>query len=226
MKCKHTSNILVFLIALFFLQSAGANETQVLGDGSCGVLENHHGPFDYTNYNEYTKHAYLVEYHHFGSDVESLAKGQTSSIYADLDYILRVFPNHHRALTALSRYEFQVDNAIEKMGDSISVDCFFNRGIVFKPTDGVVRLIYATYLHRKKNLDQAKIQYDKALELSPSSAEVHYNLGLYYVDVSQLSMAVKHGHKAYELGYPLPGLKNKLIRKGVWDKTVSQNLGN
>ncbi len=226
MKYKYTSTILVLLSSLFCLQSAVANEEQGLGGGACGSLENHHGPFDYTDYNVYKEHGFLVESNHFDANVESLNKGVTTNVYGDLDYVLRVFPNHHRALTTLSKYEFQVENAIEKMGESISVECFFNRAIVFKPNDGIVRLIYATYLHRKGNFANAKLQYQKALEINPDSAEAHYNFGLYYVDTNHLNMAVKHGHRAYELGYPLPGLKNKLIRKGVWDKTVSHNTVN
>ena len=72
-------------------------------------------------------------------------------------------------------------------------------------------------------LQKARVQYEIALEMTPDSPEVHYNLGLFYYDLGNMGLAVKHGRKAYEIGYPLPGLKDKLIKKGVWDKIVSQN---
>ena len=44
------------------------------------------------------------------------------------------------------------------------------------------------------------------------SAELHYFLGLAYVDAGDAASARKHADQAYRLGYPLPGLKNKLDR--------------
>ena len=44
------------------------------------------------------------------------------------------------------------------------------------------------------------------------SAELHYFLGLSYLDDDDLVSAKKHAEVAYRLGYPLPGLKNKLKR--------------
>ena len=64
---------------------------------------------------------------------------------------------------------------------------------------------------------------DKAVEVlvrgnkaaSGNSAELHYFLGLMYVEKNNLELAKKHAAYAYELGYPLPGLKAKLRRRGV-----------
>jgi tetratricopeptide (TPR) repeat protein len=220
MKGKYGSTLLVLLAALLMSQSSIAR-TMV---GECGSLENDYGPFDYTNYEHYTKKLPVVEQYHFSYNVEALIKGMSDNIYGDLQYTLLAFPNHHRALVSMSKYEFEVEGARERLlEEEYDVDCYFRRGIAFKPTDGVVRLIYATYLHKKGYFDKAEKQYNEALALNPDSAEVHYNLGLFYVDSNNFGLAVKHGHRAYELGYPLLGLKNKLIKKGVWDKTVSQN---
>jgi len=51
---------------------------------------------------------------------------------------------------------------------------------------------------------------DKATE--EKSAEIHYFLGIVYVDLKDLTAATRHADKAYALGYPLPGLKKKLKR--------------
>lgn len=47
-----------------------------------------------------------------------------------------------------------------------------------------------------------------------TSAELHYFLGLFYIDIDDLDSAVEHAERAYELGYPLPGLAAKLRRHG------------
>ncbi|MET0101179.1 MAG: hypothetical protein ABW078_05545 [Sedimenticola sp.] len=48
------------------------------------------------------------------------------------------------------------------------------------------------------------------------SAELHYFLGLAYLMLDDVKSAKKHADKAYTLGYPLPGLRNKLKKKGVY----------
>jgi tetratricopeptide (TPR) repeat protein len=44
------------------------------------------------------------------------------------------------------------------------------------------------------------------------SAELHYFLGLAYIEAGDVASARKHANQAYKLGYPLPGLRNKLER--------------
>jgi len=240
MKGKRIFGLFIFLVASFGLQThaeeyessydAPAMPTAGVLPYSCGDFKVGYGPYDYTNYDHYTTKLELVESAHFTRDVEALIEGKSSFLIADLDYTLRHFPNHHRALASVSKYEFQVEGAAKRLEDHISIDCYFQNAILFKPSDGVVRLIYGTYLHRKgmverrkELLERAKIQYNIALEMMPESAEVHYNVGLFYFDIDKLNLALTHGHKAYELGFPLQGLKDKLIKRGVWSKTVSQN---
>ena len=44
------------------------------------------------------------------------------------------------------------------------------------------------------------------------SAELNYFLGLTYFDLKNLDLAREYADKAYALGYPLPGLRNRLAR--------------
>jgi len=46
------------------------------------------------------------------------------------------------------------------------------------------------------------------------SAEIQYNLGLVLLELGDIEEAQIAARKAYELGYPLPGLRNKLKRMG------------
>lgn len=47
-----------------------------------------------------------------------------------------------------------------------------------------------------------------------NSAELHYFLGLIYIELKDLESATNHAKRAYELGYPLPGLASKLQQLG------------
>lgn len=47
-----------------------------------------------------------------------------------------------------------------------------------------------------------------------SSAEIHYFLGMAYLKEKDFDRAIEHAMRAYELGYPLPGLRNKLAAAG------------
>ena len=179
----------------------------------CGNLNNAYGPFDYTNGEHFIEKLPIVEEGHFNSDVETLTSGLSGTIMGDLDYTLRAFPNHHRALNAMGKYKLQKKQDIEEY---LSAECYFARAIAFKPEDGVVYQIYAIYLHKSGKVAEAEKQYFTALRFQPESSEIHYNLGLLYYDKSNYQLALDHAQKAYALNYPLEGLKRLLIRKGVW----------
>lgn len=56
--------------------------------------------------------------------------------------------------------------------------------------------------------------YQASLELQQNSPETHYNFGLLYFDTKEYKTAVMHAKKAYEQGYQLKGLTDKLLSKG------------
>lgn len=188
--------------------------------GNCGSLANGYGPYDYTNPEHFTSKLPIVEEGHFDSGVERLVghagKGNGDAMLAgDIDYTLRAFPNHHRALYTMLRY--YVDMVPQGAGRlRYSADCYFLRAIQLAPTDATVRLLQGIYFLKTDDPEDARKSFDVALELAPESAETHYNAGLGYVELKEYDLAMKHALRAYELGYPLMGLKNKLKRLGVW----------
>lgn len=184
----------------------------------CGSLKNAYGPFDYTNPQNVARDIPIVEREHFNTDVQQLRRGQSSvNLMGDLDYVLRAVPNHHPALDAVARYQLHGGN----MSGFRTADCYFDRALRFKPDDGAVYLIYGIYLHRKKNYQAALEQYQTAIRLMPDSADAHYNLGLLYVALNQLGPARDEAERAYALGYPLPGLRQRLIRLGAWKDSTA-----
>ena len=185
-------------------------------NNECPPLESDFGPFDYTNPEHTQTNANLanVEQHHFTPIVEKLERGMTDvDPETDIHYTLWRFPNHHRALYALANLLVQQNRG----GPQHIRECWFERAISFRPKDGMVRMIHGLYLSKHGDYERAVTRYEEALELMPKAAEVYYNLGLAEFKLEDYPQAREHAKKAYELGYPLPGLKNKLKRLGHWE---------
>lgn len=200
-------NACLLSVLLFSLASVTtAKAQQVLG---CGSLQNSFGPFDYRDPDSRGEPLKLVESAHFGSSVESLTKGQTGTLIGDLDYTLRAFPNHHRALNSVAQYELRGGNLW--INPSVrSAQCYFERAVAFRGDDQVVRMLYANFLVKSGRTSEGRAQYDEALRIAPGDAEVNYNAGLFFVSQGEVERAKKHAAVAYAAGYPLPGLRRKL----------------
>lgn len=176
-----------------------------------------YGPFDYTN-PAHQKHRPQVESHHFTREVEALISGRGSSTPGgDLQYTLRKFPNHHRALYAMIRYKTESHKWSKhaKSIDIYSMECFFRRANYFRPKDPIIYMLHGMYFHKLDDLSAAESQYLKSLEIQEQIPETHYNLGLLYIDMNKLEAAAKHAKLAYASGYPLAGLRNKLTKLNI-----------
>ena len=101
-------------------------------------------------------------------------------------------------------------------GARYTVSCFFERAIAFAPQDVTARMVYGSYLLSMGQDATALEQLDAASRLAPEHATIQYNLGLMYVKKKEYDKASVHAQKAYALGFPLPGLKNKLKAAGKW----------
>jgi hypothetical protein len=53
--------------------------------------------------------------------------------------------------------------------------------------------------------------------MNSKSPELHYNYGLLLTQLKDYEKARKHAKKAYDGGYPLPGLKNQLKAANQWN---------
>ncbi|OFJ46440.1 ABC transporter permease [Janthinobacterium lividum] len=157
----------------------------------------------------------VVENFHFSRAVETLTQGMTGSLGADISYTLEHFPNHHRALASMAKLGLRLKSA-QPAGARYTVSCFFERAIGFAPHDVTARMVYGNYLLATGQDAAALEQLDAAGRLAPEQATIQYNLGLMYVKKKEYEKANAHAQKAYALGFPLPGLKNKLKAAGKW----------
>lgn len=187
---------------------------------ACGSLSNHYGPFDYRTVPP--ENLALVENYHFTPKVETLQGGNTTMTPGgDMSYTLKVFPNHHRALMAVMRLsEKQKRDPPTEM--IYTVRCWFDRAERFKPDDGMVQALYGIYLTRSGSTKEGITKLEHAIELGTDSGNIYYNIGLAYFDLKQYDKALENAHKAYRLGFNLPGLKNKLKRVEKWSELPLQ----
>lgn len=189
----------------------------------CGELTNAFGPFDYrselgktVDSNGGHSPIRLVEGAHFTPEVEALVRGKTATTAGfDLDYTLRAFPNHHRALLSMMNLSFKEKKA-KPLGSHYTIDCWFERGARWRPDDAVVKLLWGIYKLKTGRQNEAIELFQKAEQANEEDPNLFYNLGLAYFEVKRYDDALRYAHKAYALNYPLPGLREKLKRAGAW----------
>jgi hypothetical protein len=182
-------------------------------EATCGSLNNGVGPFDYRNPDPTALS--IVNRVHFTPEVERLKEGATGAIGADIDFTLRVFPNYHRALASMMNLQFKLKTE-RPPGTRWVVSCYFDRAIRFIPDDGRVREIYGVYLLKLGKKAEAIEQLELAVTMSGEEANICYNLGLAYFETGDYEKSAAYAKKAYDRGFELPGLRNKLTKVGKW----------
>jgi len=180
----------------------------------CGQIANSIGPFDYRDPANASM-LQMVEPYHFTDEVEQGIKGNTGPIGGDIDYTLRAFPNHPRALAAMARIAIR-DKVVLVSGAKYPVECYFVRAMEFQPDDGSVRAAYANYLQARGKSDAALAMLRDAAALAPDDATINYNYGLLLYKTGQYEQANLYAQLAYAHGFPLPGLKQLLEHAGKW----------
>jgi len=203
-----------FLCAFFVLANTAFFAAESF---DCGSLDNAYGPFDYTNPEDFATKLPVVEAHHFDAGVESLkghARKGFNMLAGDIDYTLRAFPNHHRALYTMLRFYTELPPE-KRRPMHYGPECWFERAIRFSPRDATVYGLYGVYLERVGQSEKAVESFERGLSIQPNSAELNYNLGLLLLKLGQTEKALHYATIAYRSGFPLPGLKRKLHERGV-----------
>jgi tetratricopeptide (TPR) repeat protein len=202
----------LFLLSMALAAPAMAATTAAGQDCPAYVLHKPGG--DYANADD-REGLGVVEQFHFTPDVEKLIKGASGPLGGDIGYTLDHFPNHHRALGAMTRLALRDKNR-KPHGARYTIDCYFQRAVGFRPKDAKVRSLFGSYLLALGQADAALDQLEQAALLEPDNPTSHYNLGLLYLKKKDYDKARASADKAYGMGFPLPGLKNKLIAAGQW----------
>ena len=204
---------LLLPIAAVALCAAGANLAIAQSSPElCGGLTNGIGPFDYRVDRQ---HLPIVESAHFTPVVEMLIRGSSGYIGSDLDYTLRAFPNHHRALVAISRYA-EKTKSLQPSHLQWTVECYFERATRFRPDDTVTRMLFAQYLYKLSRPEDARAQLQRAVQAAQDNPVTYYNVGLVYAEAKDYPRALEQAHRAQAMGLQRDGLRQMLAAAGQW----------
>jgi len=180
----------------------------------CGAFEEPAALSDYRKgRTEFAAKLAQVDKSSFSPEVASGALGLASA--AALDTTLAAFPNHAPALNALTRLALKEKRAALP-GMKYPVECYFDRAQRFAPDDAAVYAAYAGYLYGLGLNDKAVEMYGRAVELDGRNAVIQYNLGLAYFKLKNYALANKYAQRAYNAGFPLPGLRTMSQSAGKW----------
>jgi tetratricopeptide (TPR) repeat protein len=185
-------------------------------DFKCGPLKppGQFGPYDYRTANKDVKE--IVEIAHFSRENELIMRGTSTTLPGpDLDYTLRAFPNHARALKSMSDLRFR-DKVNPPVGMRYTAECWFNRALRFAPDDVQVHMVYGLFLLKSGDKKGAIEQLEIAREGGLTGGNFNYNLGLAYFQAQEYEKAREQAYKAKEMGFQLDGLKNLLTKAGQW----------
>ena len=177
-----------------------------------GLSNGGNGPFDYRSGTSYLKGMESV---HFTDKVERLIAGSTGSLGQDIEYMLRAYPNHHRALLAMMGLAKRSKSPVAAHM-KLPAECYFERALRFKKDDTTARMLFATYLTEVKRTDDAVKQLDLAAEIGKENPFTQYNVGMVFSDMARWDRALAQAHIAMAQGFSRPELKRRLVAAGKW----------
>ncbi len=205
---SHTLAWIVLIISFSLTRPTWAQTNSV---NCAGYDDSNKGALDYRT--ERGARLKIVEDYHFTPNVESLIRGNSSSLAGELDYTLSRFPNHLRALLALERLTEKLAHP-RPHGAKYEIECYFLRAINFRRDDSTVRLMYANFLSKKNRNLEASNQLEEAIAHAGNNGLTYYNAGLIYFKIKKYDQANQMQNKSKELGLSLTDLQDQLIRIG------------
>lgn len=151
-----------------------------------------------------------VERYHVVPAQEKIRTKFYSAARGDVDFVLRYFPNHPKGLLLLAQM------CADGVTQHCDLDFVFEKAIATNPNVAGTYVTQGVYLHRVKRYREAIASYQRALAIDPNSLNGHYNLGLAYLETKQYDLANQEAQRAYALGAPFPGLRDRLKQSGQW----------
>jgi hypothetical protein len=177
------------------------------------------GPYDYLQRASLPGQLEVVEENHFTPNIENLQSGNTTTAMGDIHYTLQTWPNHHRALKSAVQFRLQHRELWRQPADlhNYPAECYLQRAINFSPNDPVPYMLYGMLMHEMQQYDKALQAYKSVVRLQPGDMIAQYNMGLTLLALKRYPEAKQIAQAVYSKGFPLPGLKRKLIAVGQWD---------
>jgi tetratricopeptide (TPR) repeat protein len=151
-----------------------------------------------------------VEKFHLPGCAEGVKTRRYQAALDDCEFIFRYFPNHPRALMLMSEL------CLAWKSPSCDPDMYFENAVKINPKAASTFVMRGIYLLRAKKTSEAITDLKQAATIDPNSLNAQYNLGLAYLETRQYMLANEAAQRAYALGAPVPGLRDKLQKAGYW----------
>lgn len=132
--------------------------------------------------------------HDAGGILGDIAKGRYDLATTDLQYVLRQFVNHPRALMILSSV------AIVTKNGHLAVS-YFERAIALYPGYALTYYQYGAYLVNIGQVEDGIAKLDQSVTLNPKLTAAYVALSKAYRRNGQVELANQAQEKARELGY-------------------------
>lgn len=177
--------------------------------------------------------AVFLHIHHYCAGYLEVARAkretvveQRKSIFnaavADLSYVADRIP---ATSPLMANVLFSLADAYQGLGDPDSALTTLTSAVDAHPEIAGTHVALALFLRSKKDLPGARKALEQGISaVGDGSAELDYDLGLICLEMRDSDEAVKYARRAYELGYPLPGLRDKLIRLGAWKEPAAADI--
>lgn len=175
------------------------------------------GPFDYLERDKFSSELFITEEYHLNDEILQFRQATASYAINDIQYTLMAWPNHHVALEAVYRYRLLHPGKFPRgINDPTPGECLLRRATNFSPRDPVPHMLMGMLMHKFERYEEALKSFRKANNLLPNDIITIYNMGLTLVALELYDEANEAARTVYAAGFPLPGLKNKLIEAGHW----------
>lgn len=211
-------------VTLFFAAGAVHAGPQVEGIALAPGCETIRFKDGFISYNDPTKAWNIKDTNdnHCDRNVRNLTgnarHNKPRGLMIDINWTLFRIPNHYECMSALVRYQTKKGYPFfPEERQFPRAECYIQGAINIWPNDPKLWFMLGYYYQRAHRPEDSIKAYAKVLDLSPSYLDAHYNLGLLYTEAQDYQKALEHARIAYDKGYPLPGLKHKLERAGVWE---------
>ena len=174
------------------------------------------GPYDYTRRLANPKELWVVEYYHFTANDENLIETPGRSVEGGLNYTLRAWPNHAKALMSIIRFQLEINKKLRAGKLTTPPECYLQRAIHFSPKDITSYSLYGYYLKKLGRLEEAATFYEKAIKINPENSKIAYSYGSLLIDLKRYDEAVNYAKIAYRNPHAPKELKQKLEKLDAW----------
>lgn len=157
----------------------------------------------------------VVEQYHLAPCEQRLRALDFPKALAECNFILKIFPNHPKALFLM------IQTCAQWKSSRCNAEDFLDKAVAINPRASATFVLQGIYFHGAHQYPKAVESFKTALELDPNSMNAHYNLALTFLETQQFDLANVHAQRAYGLGATLPGLRNRLTKGGYW-KPIEQ----